>query len=85
MDLIEYNIQKVEQNIKMLLDQQFENIINQTKSSPVHNHLPISGLVDGCEYCALYGNIFEDGPVKLDDLPEIKNHLYCLNNNLKKK
>jgi hypothetical protein len=30
----------------------------------VHNHLPTKNVVQGCEYCRLYGNVFQevDGP-----------------------
>jgi hypothetical protein len=85
MNNIEHNIKQIEQHIKMTLEKHFDTFSNENESIPVHNHLPICGIVSGCEYCELYGNIFESGPMKLESLHEIKNHLYCLNNNLKKK
>lgn len=32
-----------------------------------HNHKPCLGIVKNCEYCQLFGNIFEHGSVKYDE------------------
>lgn len=37
-------------------------------SSPVrHTHPPVTGLVEDCDYCKLYGNVFLNGPMKVDE------------------
>jgi hypothetical protein len=46
-------------------------------SSPVkHNHPPVKGLVNDCEYCQIYGNVFSDGPFKVDET-KLKPHMVC--------
>lgn len=56
----------------------FENQLNQTSK---HNHPPMTGIVHGCHYCTLYGNIFEHGVVTLANNQELKQKLLCLQDN----
>lgn len=47
-----------------------ENVIN-------HNHQPVAGIVDGCAYCKLYGNIFEnEHTLARFDYSELKSILF---------
>lgn len=43
-------------HIEMELQKSIEPIINQNKL--IHTHPPLRKLVDNCEYCKKYGNIF---------------------------
>tara|TARA_Y100000816_G_C26098456_1_gene581713 strand:+ start:490 stop:714 length:225 start_codon:yes stop_codon:yes gene_type:complete len=31
------------------------------KDSLKHNHLPCKGIVKGCAYCQMFGNVFDNG------------------------
>ena len=32
-----------------------------------HNHKPCLGIAQNCDYCILFGNLFENGSVKYDE------------------
>ena len=43
-----------------------------------HNHPPMVGIVPGCSYCNTFGNIFEHGPVHVDNNQALQKHVLCL-------
>jgi hypothetical protein len=45
-----------------------------------HNHPPMPGKVENCGYCKTFGNLFENGPVSLNDNRQLMSHMVCLNN-----
>ena len=46
----------LKKHIETELYNNIEGLINKNKIS--HNHPPLRKLVDGCEYCKKFGNIF---------------------------
>lgn len=44
------------------------NCILLNMSSSQHNHPPLPGLIDGCVYCYLHGNILKHGTVTSDKM-----------------
>lgn len=84
MNEIENNINKIHQHFLNTLSKHFGEMSNHSDEILVHNHLPICGYVIGCDYCEKYGNILANGPVKVEDVPDMYKHVYCFNNNLKK-
>ena len=54
---------KMNQGIETWLKQNINNIMT-------HSHPPITGIVKDCKYCQMFGNVFENGPIKME-----KNHL----------
>jgi hypothetical protein len=36
----------------------WSELVRQTCPALIHTHLPVKHLVEGCEYCAVYGNVF---------------------------
>ena len=52
----------------------FKNYIGTNiKQQLVHNHVPVKGLVNGCNYCELFGNVFKNGVISAND----KEHILC--------
>lgn len=35
-----------------------------------HNHVPVTRLVENCNYCKCFGNVFLNGPLKAEDVNE---------------
>jgi len=44
-----------------------------------HNHPPVYGVVQSCEYCQKCGNVFDNGPFKLD-VDKVSKHMLCFEN-----
>lgn len=44
-----------------------------------HNHPPCVGIVNGCDYCQTYGNVFQNGPINYRDALNVP-FVYALRN-----
>lgn len=44
-----------------------------------HNHPPMPGIVENCEYCKTFGNLFEHGTVSLNVNASLSSYMVCLN------
>ena len=38
-------------------------VYDNVKSQLTHNHVPVTELVEDCNYCKLFGNVFHNGPI----------------------
>lgn len=50
-------------------------IADNIKSQLTHNHVPITGLVENCNYCKLFGNVFTSGPISSKENSTYKKHI----------
>ena len=44
-----------------------------------HTHAPCVGIVEGCNYCTTYGNVFQNGPINYKDTLNVP-YVYALRN-----
>lgn len=54
----------------------YDNIKNQLS----HNHVPVTGIVQNCNYCKIFGNVFANGPIRsTENLTYTKHLVYKTN------
>jgi len=41
-----------------------------------HTHPPVYGLVDQCPYCQTFGNVFQHGPIPLNE-SKLRPYMHC--------
>jgi hypothetical protein len=55
------SLNNIEKNIDYEIEKWFtKNLKNILK----HNHPPLQGIVRGCKYCEMFGNVFQHGSIK---------------------
>lgn len=62
-------------NIKEEIVRFEQYITDNIRSQLIHNHVPVTGLVENCNYCKLFGNVFLNGPITSTENSTYKNHI----------